>query len=125
MQPTITLPRGWGIPRFALGQRTKHGKIIGIECCNGSWNYALEINDYELEYILENQIQPLSHQELETEILAEIDEHLMQVAILQEELGADLEIRTQFAKVNRRITKTATTNRSTSRLTAVQREKVA
>jgi hypothetical protein len=31
MQPTITLPRGYGIPKFYVGQRTKQGKIIGIE----------------------------------------------------------------------------------------------
>ncbi|WP_242062999.1 hypothetical protein [Nostoc sp. FACHB-145] len=31
MQATITIPRGWGYPRFTFGQLTKQGIVIGIE----------------------------------------------------------------------------------------------
>ncbi|YAF98975.1 MAG: hypothetical protein AB3A66_28685 (plasmid) [Nodularia sp. CChRGM 3473] len=125
MPQTIALPRGWGLPRFALGQRTKHGKIIGIERCSDSWNYALQINNEEIAYISENQIQPLSYEELEAEVLAEIDEYLMQIVLLQEELGAEFEIKTQFAQVNLPIKRTINKNRSTSRRSESVKDKVA
>jgi hypothetical protein len=51
MQATISIPRHWGYPRFALEQRTKDGIILGLYCYpngtelaeqfGGGWRYAL------------------------------------------------------------------------------------
>ncbi|WP_242063000.1 hypothetical protein [Nostoc sp. FACHB-145] len=47
----------------------------------------------------ENEIQQLSAQETEEQILTEIDEHLNQVAILQAQLETPLDIKTPFGEV--------------------------
>ncbi|WP_341532044.1 hypothetical protein WKK05_40865 (plasmid) [Nostoc sp. UHCC 0302] len=104
MQPTISIPRHWGYPRFALEQRTKQGnsqliirnsqlKIIAtcelrIGNCFG-WRYALmpNKNSDEISYLQESQIQPLSPQELFTQITAEIDFYQRQISILQQQLS--------------------------------------
>ncbi|WP_267256034.1 hypothetical protein [Nostoc sphaeroides] len=31
MQPTITIPKHWEYPRFALEQRTNQGIILGLQ----------------------------------------------------------------------------------------------
>ncbi|MCC5633050.1 hypothetical protein LC613_36620 [Nostoc sphaeroides CHAB 2801] len=56
MQPTITLPRGYGIPKFYVGQRTQQGKIIGIEVlphdsvlaenCSSGYRYLVMVSRY-------------------------------------------------------------------------------
>ncbi|WP_341531671.1 hypothetical protein WKK05_38815 (plasmid) [Nostoc sp. UHCC 0302] len=150
MQPTISIPRHWGYPRFALEQRTQQGnsqfavrnsqlslrelqeinypispnqngflsscspfpalKAIGyffiwksltancvsvagrsplrIANCFG-WRYAMmpNKNSDEISYLQENQIQPLSPQELFIQITAEIDFYQRQISILQQQLS--------------------------------------
>ncbi|MBG1260606.1 hypothetical protein [Nostoc commune] len=85
MKPTISIPQHWGYPRFALEQRTKDGIILGLqyypngtelaEQFGGGWRYAMmrHKKSDEISYLQENQIQPLSPQELFTQIRAEID----------------------------------------------------
>ncbi|WP_373529044.1 hypothetical protein [Nostoc sp.] len=98
MQPTISIPKHWAYPRFALEQRTKQGIILGLqyypnstelaEQFGGGWRYALmpKKNSDELFHFEESQIQPLSPQELFSEITAEIDFYQQQIAILQQQL---------------------------------------
>ncbi|BBD63119.1 hypothetical protein NIES2109_59690 (plasmid) [Nostoc sp. HK-01] len=115
MQVTITIPRGWGYPRFTFGQRTKQGIVVGIEFVpsdsliakesGGGWQYGLlpDKNSKDIVYLPESEIQQLSPQESEEEILAEIDEHLNQLAILQEQLKTPLQINTPFGEVQPKI----------------------
>ncbi|AUB44279.1 hypothetical protein COO91_10502 (plasmid) [Nostoc flagelliforme CCNUN1] len=100
MQATISIPQHWGYPRFALDQRTKNGIILGLYCYpNGTelaeqfddgWRYVLmpNKNSDEISYLQENQIQPLSPQELFTQITAEIEFYQRQISILQQQLFA-------------------------------------
>jgi hypothetical protein len=100
MQPTISIPQHWEYPRFAMEQRTKDGIILGFyyypngtelaEQFGGGWRYALmpHRNSDELFHFQENQIQPLSPQELFSQIRAEIDFYQSQIAILQQQLFA-------------------------------------
>ncbi|MEH2002591.1 MAG: hypothetical protein V7L00_28300 [Nostoc sp.] len=99
MQPTISIPQHWGYPRFALEQRTQDGIILGFyyypngtelaEQFGGSWRYALmpNKNSDELFHFQENQIKPLSSQELFSEITAEIELDQQQITILQQQLA--------------------------------------
>ncbi|MGF2037324.1 MAG: hypothetical protein RMZ43_018720 [Nostoc sp. CmiVER01] len=98
MQPTIAIPQHWGYPRFALGQRTQQGTILGLyyyplgtelaEQFDAGWRYVLmpNKNSDEISYLQENQIQPLSLQELFTQITAEIDFYQQQISILNRQL---------------------------------------
>jgi hypothetical protein len=100
MQPTISIPQHWAYPRFALDQRTQDGIILGFyyypngtelaEQFGGGWRYALmpNKNSDELFHFQENQIKPLSPQELFSEITAEINFYQSQIAILQQQLFA-------------------------------------
>ncbi|WP_375511043.1 hypothetical protein [uncultured Nostoc sp.] len=100
MQPTISIPQHWGYPRFALEQRTKDGIILGFyyypngtelaEQFGGGWRYALmpHKNSDELFHFQENQIQPLSPEELFSEITAEIEFYQQQINILKQQLAA-------------------------------------
>jgi hypothetical protein len=111
MQVTITIPRGWGYPRFTFGQRTKQGIVVGIEFVpsdsliatesGAGWQYGLlpDKNSKDIVYMSESEIQQLSPQESEKQILSEIDEHLNQVAILQAQLETPLDIKTPFEDV--------------------------
>lgn len=111
MQFTITIPRGWGHPKYTLGQRTEQGMIIGFEFIPDSslianegvkgWQYALlpSNKSADIVYLPEKEVKPLSAKESKEEILNEIDEHLNQVAILQAQLETDLDIRTPFGNV--------------------------
>ncbi|MBE8989835.1 hypothetical protein [Nostoc sp. LEGE 12450] len=99
MQATISIPQHWGYPRFALEQRTEQGMILGLyyypsgtelaEQFNDGWRYVLmsNKNSDEISYLQENQIQPLSPQELFTQIKAEIDFYQRQISILQQQLA--------------------------------------
>ncbi|MBG1258266.1 hypothetical protein [Nostoc commune] len=99
MKPTIAIPRHWGYPRFALDQRTQQGLILGLyhypsgtelaEQFGDGWRYALmpNKNSDEISYLQENQIQPLSPQELFSEITAEIEFYQQQIVILQQQLA--------------------------------------
>jgi hypothetical protein len=99
MQPTISIPRHWDYPRFALEQRTQQGMILGLYCYptgtelaeqfGNGWRYALmrNKNSDEISYLQEDQIQPLSPQELFTQITAEIDFYQRQISILQQQLS--------------------------------------
>ncbi|MCC5633081.1 hypothetical protein [Nostoc sphaeroides] len=98
MQPTISIPRHWGYPRFALDQRTKDGIILGLyyypngtelaEQFGGGWRYALmpNKNSDELFHFQESQIQPLTPEELFHQITAEIDFYQQQINILNRQL---------------------------------------
>jgi hypothetical protein len=99
MQPTIAIPRHWGYPRFALDQRTQQGLILGLyyypcgtelaEQFDEGWRYVLmpNKNSDEISYLQENQIQPLSPEELFSQIRAEIDFYQQQISILQQQLA--------------------------------------
>ncbi|MBW4458412.1 MAG: hypothetical protein KME55_40725 [Nostoc indistinguendum CM1-VF10] len=98
MQPTISIRQHWGYPRFALDQRTKDGIILGFyyypngtelaEQFGGGWHYTLmpNKNSDELFHFQENQIKPLSPQELFSQIRAEIDFYQQQTSILNRQL---------------------------------------
>ncbi|BBD70662.1 hypothetical protein NIES4072_70290 [Nostoc commune NIES-4072] len=98
MQPTISIPQHWEYPRFAMEQRTKHGIILGLyyypngtelaEQFGGGWRYALmpHRNSDELFHFQENQIQPLTPEELFNKITAEIDFYQQQISILNRQL---------------------------------------
>jgi hypothetical protein len=99
MQPTISIPKHWEYPRFALDQRTQQGIILGLEYYpNGTelaeqfgngWRYALmpKKNSDELFHFEENQIKLLSPQELFSQITAEIEFYQQQIATLQQQLA--------------------------------------
>jgi hypothetical protein len=99
MQPTISIPQHWGYPRFGLEQRTEQGTILGLyyypsgtelaEQFDDGWRYVLmpNKNSDEISYLQENQIQPLSPQELFTQITAEIEFYQRQISILQQQLA--------------------------------------
>ncbi|MCC5603353.1 hypothetical protein [Nostoc favosum] len=83
-----------------MDQRTKDGIILGLqyypngtelaEQFGGGWRYALmpNKNSDELFHFQESQIQPLSPQELFSQIRAEIEFYQQQIAIRQQQLGA-------------------------------------
>ncbi|QLE53225.1 hypothetical protein FD724_35440 (plasmid) [Nostoc sp. C057] len=137
MQPTITLPRGYGIPKFNVGQRTQQGKIIGIEVlphdsllaenCGHGYRYLVMVSRMreEIKYLESDQITPLSPAEVEAEILEEVDYYLTQLVLLQSELKADLNIQTPFGQVNPPISTTKRTSGSGSRLSKPNKQKVA
>ncbi|MEH1867393.1 MAG: hypothetical protein V7K69_20615 [Nostoc sp.] len=99
MKPTISIPQHWGYPRFGLEQRTEQGTILGLyyypsgtelaEQFDDGWRYVLmpKKNSDEISYLQENQIQPLSPQELFTQITAEIEFYQRQISILQQQLA--------------------------------------
>jgi hypothetical protein len=99
MQPTISIPQDWDYPRFAMEQRTKDGIILGFyyypngtemaEQFGVGWRYALmpNKNSDELFHFQENQIQPLTPEELLSEITAEIEFYQSQIVILQQQLA--------------------------------------
>jgi hypothetical protein len=98
MQATISIPQHWGYPRFALDQRTKDGIILGFysypngtelaEQFGDGWRYVLmpDKNSDELFHFQENQIQPLTPEELLHQITAEIDFYQQQISILNRQL---------------------------------------
>ncbi|MCL6749633.1 hypothetical protein KBT16_01020 [Nostoc sp. CCCryo 231-06] len=100
MQPTISIPKHWAYPRFALEQRTNQGIILGLyyypcgtelaEQFGDGWRYVLmpNKNSDETPYLQENQIQPLTPEELFSEITAEIEFYQQQIVILQQQLAA-------------------------------------
>lgn len=137
MQPTISLPIGYGKPKFNVGQRTQQGKIIGFEVlpldsalaesCGSGYRYLVMNSRFseDVKYLESHQIVPLSPKEVEAEIMEEVDWYLTQLVLLQEELNADLKIQTPFGKVNPAISKPKRTNSGASRLSKPVKEKVA
>ncbi|MHC5862558.1 hypothetical protein [Nostoc sp.] len=137
MQPTITLTRGYGIPKFNVGQRTQQGKIIGIEVlphdslladnCGHGYRYLVMVSRMreEIKYLESDQITPLSPSEVEAEILEEVDYYLTQLVLLQSELKADLNIQTPFGQINQPISTTKRTSGSGSRLSKPKPQEVA
>ncbi|MHC5770591.1 MAG: hypothetical protein ACYTXI_34425 [Nostoc sp.] len=99
MQATISIPQHWGYPRFALEQRTEQGTILGLyyypsgtelaEQFDDGWRYALmpNKNSDEISYLKEDQIKPLTPEELFSEITAEIKFYQQQISILQQQLA--------------------------------------
>lgn len=116
MQVTITIPRGWGYPRFTFGEHTKQGVVVRIEFIPSDsligkeglsgWQYGLltDKNSKEIIYLSESEVEQLSPLETEEQILSEIDEHLNQLAILQAQLEGSLDIKTPFGEVKPKIT---------------------
>ncbi|AVH74358.1 hypothetical protein [Nostoc sp. 'Lobaria pulmonaria (5183) cyanobiont'] len=98
MQATISIPQHWGYPRFGLEQRTEQGMILGLyhypsgtelaEQFGDGWRYVLmpNKNSDEISYLQEDQIQPLTPEELFSEITAEIEFYQQQILILQQQL---------------------------------------
>ncbi|MCC5633197.1 hypothetical protein LC613_37485 [Nostoc sphaeroides CHAB 2801] len=98
MQPTLSIPQHWGYPRFALEQRTEQGTILGLyyypsgtelaEQFDDGWRYVLmpNKNSDEISYLKEDQIKPLTPEELFSEITAEIKFYQQQISILQQQL---------------------------------------
>jgi hypothetical protein len=98
MQSIIAIPRHWGYPRFALDQRTQQGLILGLyhypsgtelaEQFDDGWRYVLmrNKNSDEISYLKEDQIQPLTPEELFQQITAEIDFYQQQISILNRQL---------------------------------------
>jgi hypothetical protein len=98
MRPTISIPQHWAYPRFALDQRTQDGIILGLyyypsgtelaEQFDDGWRYALmpNKNSDEISYLKEDQIKPLTPEELFSEITAEIKFYQQQISILQQQL---------------------------------------
>ena len=98
MQPTISIPQHWGYPRFAFDQGTEQGTILGLyyypngtELANqfgDGWRYTLmpNKNSDEISYLQEDQIQPLTPEELFHQITAEIDFYQQQISILNRQL---------------------------------------
>ncbi|MBD6620028.1 hypothetical protein FNW02_30590 [Komarekiella sp. 'clone 1'] len=122
MQSTAIMPRTWKQPLFAIGQRTQQGRIIGINYStqkqSEGWYYSVLVNETsgQVVQLPETQVRLLSKQEIEAKILAEIDLHLARLTILQQELDADLEIRTPFGTVTPPISQTPRSSNGTSRL---------
>ncbi|QKQ75130.1 hypothetical protein [Nostoc sp. TCL240-02] len=99
MQPTISIPQHWPYPRFNLEQHTQQGIILGLyyypsgtelaKQFNDGWRYVLmpNKNSDEISYLQENQIQPLTPEELFSEITAEIEFYQQQISILQQQLA--------------------------------------
>lgn len=99
MKATISIPQHWDYPRFALEQRTEQGIILGLyyypsgtelaEQFDDGWRYALmpNKNSDEISYLTEDQIQPLTPEELFSEITAEIEFYQQQITILQQQLA--------------------------------------
>ncbi|MBW4455845.1 MAG: hypothetical protein KME55_25835 [Nostoc indistinguendum CM1-VF10] len=100
MQRTISIPQNWDYPRFTFGQRTEQGTIIGFEYYaensflaqryGSGWRYSVipDKNSDELLHYHSEQIQPLSTAELQAQIIAEIDEHTLQIDVLKQQLAA-------------------------------------
>ncbi|MCC5655143.1 hypothetical protein LC609_36410 [Nostoc sp. XA013] len=98
MQPTISIPKHWDYPRFALDKRTKDGIILGFyyypsgtelaNQFNEGWRYVLmpKKNSDELFHFQESQVQPLTPEELFHQITAEIDFYQQQISILNRQL---------------------------------------
>ncbi|RCJ29959.1 hypothetical protein A6769_34455 [Nostoc punctiforme NIES-2108] len=99
MKATISIPQHWAYPRFTLEQRTEQGTILGLyyypsgtelaEQFDDGWRYALmpNKNSDEISYLKEDQIKPLTPEELFSEITAEIDFYQQQITILQQQLA--------------------------------------
>ncbi|MBD2518986.1 hypothetical protein H6G93_29310 [Nostoc sp. FACHB-973] len=98
MQPIISIPQHWAYPRFTLEQRTEQGIILGLyyypsgtelaEQFDDGWRYALmpNKNSDEISYLKEDQIKPLTPEELFSQITAEIKFYQQQISILQQQL---------------------------------------
>ncbi len=98
MKATISIPQHWAYPRFTLEQRTEQGTILGLyyypsgtelaEQFDDGWRYALmpNKNSDEISYLKEDQIKPLTPEELFSEITAEINFYQQQISLLQQQL---------------------------------------
>jgi hypothetical protein len=98
MQPTISIPPNWKYPRFTVGQRTEQGIIIGIKYYppdsllaheyGEGWRYIVMPDRYfeDEENYPEDKLQPLTPQELKTQIQTEIEQLSHQIQLLTSEL---------------------------------------
>lgn len=97
---TIVIPENYSIPKYTFGQRTKHGVVVNMSYYpkdsylakefGEGWRYSLMPNKHaeELQYFLEEEMQPLTDAEIHAQIQAELEEHQRQVVILQQQLIA-------------------------------------
>ena len=97
-----------------------------MNCFGQGWYYTVLANETSGQAlsIPEMQIHLLEEQEKEAQILAEIDLHLQRLAVLQEELNTDLEIRTPFGTIPAPISLTPRSPNGTSRLSEPRKKKL-
>lgn len=100
MQPTITIPKHWDYPRFTFGQRTEQGIILGLEYYPADtklayefghgWRYSVmpHKNSEEIRHYSDDQIQILSVDQIQAQLQTEIEQHQLQLLILQQQLAA-------------------------------------
>ncbi|MBD2492358.1 hypothetical protein [Aulosira sp. FACHB-615] len=100
MQPTISIPSDWEYPRFAFGQRTQQGIVIGLEYkpantqlaheYGNSWRYTVlpDKHSDEVQHYSDDQIQTLSVAEVQQQLQIEIEQYQMQIKLLQQQLVA-------------------------------------
>jgi hypothetical protein len=124
MQATTKISSSFTEPLYTIGQRVQQGRIIGINHVMRGWQYTVFNEDSKRTVKLaESEIKLLSQQEREARILAEVDSHLRQLALLQKELNTDLEIRTPFGEIQPQ-RKPSNSINGTSRLSEPRRKKV-
>lgn len=124
MQATTKISSSFTDPLYTIGDRVKQGRIIGINHVMRRWQYTvLNEESKRTVKLAESEIKLLSQQEREARILAEVDSHLRQLALLQKELNTDLEIRTPFGEIQPP-RKPSNSINGTSRLSAPRKKKV-
>ncbi len=89
LSPCSPLPALKAMRYFLIWKSLTANCELRIANCFG-WRYVLmpNKNSDEISYLQENQIQPLSPQELFTQITAEIEFYQRQISILQQQLAA-------------------------------------
>ncbi len=99
-QLSISMPGDWTLPKYHFGQWVKEGLIVGCTYYPAGskaayqykqiWRYCLLRNllsDAEdIKYLTESEITPLTPEQLQTKIQAEIDFHQDRIAALSKQL---------------------------------------
>ncbi|MDZ8138225.1 MAG: hypothetical protein RM049_23445 [Nostoc sp. DedQUE04] len=95
---SIRIPSDWTPPKYYFGQRVKQGQITGVEYhppgtqiayeLGKGWVYRVLRNELceTAEIFIEKDIKPLTAQELEEKIQAEIEFHASKVTALAKQL---------------------------------------
>jgi hypothetical protein len=82
MQLIISIPKNWEYPKAITNCKSASCNYLTANC-------ELRIaNWYELFHYHEEQIQQLSPEELQAQIIAKIEEHQQQIKVLQQQLLA-------------------------------------
>ncbi|MEH1777093.1 hypothetical protein [Nostoc sp.] len=97
-QLSTFIPSDWTPPKYHLGQRVKQGQITGVEYHPPRTQIAYELGIGWVYWVLRNElceaaesfteedIKPLTAQELEEKIQAEIEFHASKVTALAKQL---------------------------------------